>query len=239
MTLVAAFRCQQGGILLCADREENDGYAKREVDKIYRIGELPACEVFLAGAGPGNVIRLANQEIHLSLGKASANHVDVLAQHCNLIEEALTAICVRFAEVLELEPMNLIIVVAPRSVGSVPLLYQAQGNVLIPETYYVAHGSGKTISDYLSDRLYKPIQHGRLDKGMLGLLATFILREAGESSAGVGLGFDMVFIFDGNKELHFIPPASVKEIETGIPPLADAVHSYWESHVRIPEWLAK
>lgn len=239
MTLVAAFRCKNGGILLCADREENDGYARREVDKLYRVDGLPACEVFIAGAGPGNVIRLANEEIHLRLGTASANRGDVMAQHRVLIEEALTAICLRFAEVLELEPMNLIIVVAPRGEQGVPLLYRTESSVLIPETYYAAYGSGKTVADYLADRIYKPGQHGRFDKGSLAFLATFILREAEQSSAGVGLGFDMVFIFEGNKELQFLPPAAVKEIEESIPPLADAVHSYWEHHVKIPEWLTK
>jgi len=45
VTLVAAFRSGNGGILLCADREENEGYAKREVDKIYHIG-MNACDFF-------------------------------------------------------------------------------------------------------------------------------------------------------------------------------------------------
>jgi hypothetical protein len=44
MTLAAAFRCQNGGILLCADREENDGVTKRQIDKIYHIKTIPTCD---------------------------------------------------------------------------------------------------------------------------------------------------------------------------------------------------
>jgi len=238
MTLVAAFRCRQGGILLCADREENDGYARREVEKIYRVDGLPACEVFLAGTGPGNIIRLANEEIHLTLGTASANRVNVMAEHRRLIEQAVAAIYVRFGKVLKQEPMGMIIVVAPRAHG-VPLLYHTDNAVLVPETYYAAYGSGKTVADYLSDRIYRPHQHGGLDKGLIGVMAAFILREAEQSSAGVGLGFDMVFIHEGDKSLHFIPPDAAKEIEAGVPSLADAIYSYWKDHATVPEWLTK
>ena len=239
MTLVAAFRCQQGGILLCADREENDGYAKREVDKIYRIGEFVPCQVFIAGSGPGNIIRLANEEIHESMKSSAKNGENVFVEHRSIIEQALNAIYVKFAKILKLEPMNLIVVVAPRDSGINPLLYQTDTSVLIPESFYVAHGSGKIVADYLSDRLYRPYQNGRLDKGMIGLVAAFILREAEHSGIGVGMGFDMVFIHENNKSLHFIPPKYVEEIQAGASSLETAVHGYWKDHVTIPEWLAK
>jgi hypothetical protein len=41
MTLVAAFRCSSGAIMLLADREENDVITRREVDKIYKINMFP------------------------------------------------------------------------------------------------------------------------------------------------------------------------------------------------------
>ena len=61
MTLVAAYRSAEGGVLLCADREENDGWlAKRSVDKIYPIHLLP-CDFYLAGAGPTPAIVKTNE----------------------------------------------------------------------------------------------------------------------------------------------------------------------------------
>ena len=58
MTLVAAFRARENGILLCADREETDGWLqKRSVDKIYSFNVAikpsePDCTKFsLPGLG--------------------------------------------------------------------------------------------------------------------------------------------------------------------------------------------
>src|ERR1039458_3875084 len=108
MTLVAAYRSTEGGILLCADREENDGVAKRSVNKIYRIPLLP-CEVYLAGAGPANAIVKANEEIHSALGHAFASGADVLREYKTLIEAALLSVHVQFPEELEEMPMNFLI----------------------------------------------------------------------------------------------------------------------------------
>src|SRR6266436_8926054 len=71
MTLTNAFRARNGGVLLCADREENDGYAKTEIDKIYAITtDLKTCEVFISGAGPSDIIRKAKEHIRRSLIQA-------------------------------------------------------------------------------------------------------------------------------------------------------------------------
>lgn len=49
MTLIAGFRANKGGILLGADREENDGFSKREVGKISRVSNLQFRLVQLLG----------------------------------------------------------------------------------------------------------------------------------------------------------------------------------------------
>ena len=79
------------------------------------------------------------------------------------------------------------------------MLYRTEAAALIPEPYFYAVGSGKPVADYLADRLY---EHGRLGKRDLVILAAFILREAGESSIGVGMGANMVFINEGDKAMH-------------------------------------
>jgi hypothetical protein len=76
MTLVAAFRCRNDGILLCADREENDGYLKRDIDKIYRF-PLSQYHVFITGAGASTIILRACEKIHQRLSLADANGVDI------------------------------------------------------------------------------------------------------------------------------------------------------------------
>ena len=46
MTLVAAFRCRNGGILLCADREENGGYAEEKSRKYTVLTGCPHVKFF-------------------------------------------------------------------------------------------------------------------------------------------------------------------------------------------------
>jgi hypothetical protein len=57
MTLVAAFRCREYGVLLCGDRKEDDGVAVREVEKIFHnTTGFPGFQIFMAGAGPTTVV---------------------------------------------------------------------------------------------------------------------------------------------------------------------------------------
>lgn len=236
MTLVAGFRCRNNGILLCADRAETNDFQKRAVEKIYRIAGLLPCEVFLAGAGPSGVVTNAYTDIHEYLNHCVSSGADIVAEHKILFETVLKAIHERYADNLQECAMNLIIVVAPRTIGKAPKMYRTEGSMVIPAPYYASIGSGKIIADYLADRLY---EYGRLDRGYLAVLAAFILQEAENSSSGVGLGAEMIVIYDGENCLRSIPPDSVKEIQAGIPSLWDTVHSYWKEHATMPEWLAK
>ena len=232
MTLIAAFRCRNGGILLCADRKEDDSFAVRPVDKIYRIGELRQCQIFLAGSGTTASITDAETDIHRSFVEAAQADRDVLAEHSSIIESSLKRIHIRHKEDLRKWPLDLLVVIAPHIPNTVPILYRSDRSNLISEPLYIAYGTGKTISDYFAYRLYK---HG-LPNDSLAVLAAFILREAENSASGVGLGSDMVFI-SSNGLLQFLHTESIEEIQAGIPPLADAISSYWNQHVTVPKWL--
>jgi 20S proteasome alpha/beta subunit len=232
MTLVNAFRCRNGGILLCADREENDGYNKREVDKIFRIRELHAFDVFIAGAGPGGVITKSSVEIHQALLRKEYGGSDLINEHSQIIETSLKSIHKQYSAHLKPYPMNLLIVIAFRTEHS-PLLYRTELAMLIPEATYAACGTGKPISDYLSDRLYRQ----PLDKRALGVLAAFISREAEASASGVGFGMDMVFIQEDDRSFHFIPPNKVKELASSIPDLLGCITPCWKQSVEVPDWL--
>jgi len=150
MTLAAAFRCPKGGFLLCSDREWNDGVSKRSVDKIYRIGNFAPCDFFIAGAGPEAIIKKTWAAIHEAVASAASNGQDVLHDHRLIIEATLRTIHEQCAKTLQDYPMWLLIVVAPRADGMAPFLYLTNADILIPEPYYAAIGSGKTIADYFS-----------------------------------------------------------------------------------------
>jgi len=234
MTLAAAFRGPKGGILLCSDQEWNDaGVSKRQIDKNYRIGGLPPCEFFVSGSGPETAIITAWTEMHKSLWEASNAGRDVLAEHQAILKSVLKGICKQQAKTLKFWPMSLLIVVAPRDLNKVPMLYRTDGDVLLPEPHYYAVGSGKQVADYLADRLY---EFGRLRKRELVTLAAFILREAGESSIGVS-GGNMVFINEGEKAMHYMGPGAVKEMQDGIPSLNDAIQNYWSGKINFPDWM--
>ena len=237
MTLVAAYRSNDGGLLLCADREENDGYAKRSVDKIYSI-HLNPCTIFLAGAGPSNAIAKANEETHNALVEAFRDGKDVLREYKVVIQKTLEGVHLQFADILTEFPMNFLIVVVVKAANCAPILYRTDGSVILKEDYYAAFGSGKLICDYFSDRLY---EYPRLDKLNLLVVAAFIFREAHKSASGVGEDVDMIFLrpTPALGETHGIGHDGVKEIQRGIPPLSEALWANWKAHVKLPSWAGK
>ena len=230
MTLVAAFRCPQNGIMLCADREENDGVSRREVDKIYKINLTP-CQVFIAGAGQSGVITNANSHIHGALVKALSDGKDILSEHKNIIESALRELHKRYAANFKVGYLDLLIVVAPLNEENVPILYRTEQAMMVQEFLYAAYGSGKGICDYFVDRLY---QHGRLNKDSMKVMAAFILREAEQAVSGVGMGADMRFIHEGDKSIHYVSSGVIKEIQSLIPSIQESLWADWTAKVKIP-----
>ena len=237
MTLVAGFRCRNGGILLCADREETDGYSKRPVDKIYRISHSQ-CQVFIAGSGATSIIAKACEAIHESFLQAASNGIDLVAEHKDLLESALKSVYEKYVHIHQNYydyEIGLIIVVAPMLQSSEPLLYKTESSMLVSQYLYATEGSGKTIADYLTDRLYK---HG-ITRSALAVLAAFIFRESEDSTVGVGSGMDMVFIFDGDRSFQYVGDNMIHELKSCIPTLQTAIYSCWQSQPTVPETLVK
>lgn len=236
MTLVAGFRCPKGGVLLCADREEGDGFNKREVDKIYRIPvtELQLCDVWLAGSGGGDLIRTFQSKLHASLLSASQAGQNVFDEHEALIQAELAAFHRQRSSDIKKYGLGFVIVVSPQRPDRVPLLYRTSNTFLVPQPEYCALGTGQPISDYLCDRLF---EYGKLESRATGILAAFILREAENSASGVGLGANMVFIHEGDKSMLFIGKDQVAELQAAVPPLRDCFYSYWPQHVVAPSWF--
>jgi len=231
MTLVAAFRGPKGGILLCADREENDGYTRREVDKIYYFNMVP-CQVFVAGAGPSGIVTTADVEIRSALFKAHSDGANIIQEHKSIVESTLRDIHKRYAANLKSGYLDLLIVIAPLGQVMVPLLYRTELAMMVPEPYYAAYGSGKALCDYFSDRLY---EYGRLDKDSMKVLATFILRETEKAASGVGLGADMWFIHEGDTSVHRISTGVIREFQALIPSIEESLWSDWKTNVKIPQ----
>ena len=236
MTLVAAFRCWNGGVLLCADREESDDYLKSDVNKICRI-KLGSCSIFIAGAGTTSLIKKTETQIHSDLLNTIFEGQDVVSQHQSLIETSLRTIYERYADAFrEYAELGLVIVIIPYSEESVPFIYYSERAMLIPESNYVARGTGQAISDYLSSHLYA---YPGMTKQQLITLAAFIFREANRSASGVGPNVDMRFVWSVDEGMLELGPDAVTEIQNGIPSLSDSLRSYWHEHSKLPDWLTK
>jgi 20S proteasome alpha/beta subunit len=233
MTLVAAFRCVKGGIMLCADQEENDGFARREVDKIYKFNLLSA-QIFIAGSGPSAMVTKVQAEIGETLLKANWEGEDIQRGHKDVIEQCLRSFHKQYAANLKGGFLDLVIIVAPLDPKYAPMMYRTELAALIPEPLYYATGTGKTICDYFADRLY---EYGRLDKDSMKIVGAFILREAEKSAAGVGMGADIQFIHEGDKSVHYLSPEVVKKLQDLIPPIQESIWDDWKVKVKIPESL--
>jgi hypothetical protein len=71
-----------GGVLLCADREENDGVSKREIDKIYELKRRQGI-IFIAGAGPSHVLR----KFELACEQLVSEEANLPVEHVKLFED--------------------------------------------------------------------------------------------------------------------------------------------------------
>jgi 20S proteasome alpha/beta subunit len=238
MTLIAAFRTGNGGILLCADREENDTFAKRQSGKISRVN-LSSGSIFLAGSGPSGVVTRTYADIEESLTQAEASGKDIARDHKSLIESCLKAIHTKYAANLRNCFLGLIIVFVPSDQASIPLLYRTELAMLIPEPFYIAYGAGKTIADYLSDRLYGEADQlfGHvIDNQVILAIALFIFREVANSVDGVGSGADMYLIrATDSASVRQICSDVVKELQEKVPAFSDSVFAHWKRRVRLPK----
>jgi hypothetical protein len=230
MTLIAAFRAREGGILLCADREENDGFSKREVEKISRLS-LPQCQMLIAGAGATPLVKKAQAACEEAITIAAKDGVDLRPKHHDLLERALEATYARYVK-SQNDEIRLLIVIVLDSDPRVPILYRTHSAMLVEESLYAAEGIGKFFSDFLADR---PYLHG-IGKAQLLLMASFIFRETAQAVSGVGLGAEMVLIYSGNRTLEFYGTQSLEELQSGIPELADSLYAHWKDNAKLPDW---
>jgi|HubBroStandDraft_1064217.scaffolds.fasta_scaffold60047_2 20S proteasome alpha/beta subunit len=238
MTLIASFRCADGGVLLCADRERSDAFGKRAVDKLFRIRTNQG-SFLLAGAGRSSIVDNALMRLDTELKKAGDDpNVVLFDKHKDVIETVLYEIYEEYIWGHRDENnrgMQLIIAAAFTSPHSTPFVYGTDEEILFPQQLHGCAGAGQDLAYYFADRLYN--EH--ISREGAALLATFIFREVSQTVSGVGLGTDMWFLAAKDQGWYRIPPLKVKELETVIPDIEKAISDAWNGHLAIPEWLTK
>lgn len=241
VTLIAAFRTNNSGILLCADREESTGETRRQVNKIHRVN-LNTCSVFIAASGGTGLITKAFSVLEDALENANDEGHDVWNEHEELIESCLRTFRKQYADNLKIGYLDLLIVVAPKDESLFPLLYRTEHAMLVPEMFYAAYGMGKTISDFLADRLLGIADqiwgHGSIEDATMIAVSALIFREAQKSAGYVGFGMDLIMIGTSKSTpVRTVGSDVMEEIQAGIPTLSDSIFEHWKGRVDIPPAL--
>ncbi len=233
MTLIAGFRCANGGILMCADRERSGDGTKRSVDK---LKELRFADVDFVFAASGSEIIIVN--LYQRLEEAlRANEDDLFASHTSVISDVLRSIHKDFKEFKEWE--ELVIAASFYRETTIPVasyLYSTFGNFLQPEQHFTCKGGGKDLAGYFFHRLFNPWP----DRRRAEIIAAFVFREVEDHVEGVGRGTDMKFIATQQRKIQTIPSDEVKKLEASIPSIKDALVGCWRVEIKrgaLPNWL--
>jgi len=231
MTLLAGFRCADGGILMCADREESGDGTKRSVSKLKEWKSEDAH--FICGVS-GTTVVVAN--LYERLGEEFQKHKGNLERsHKDIIGNVLRSIHKDFREFKEWE--EVVIAAAFYRNVSIPVssfLYGTIGSALEPVAEYACKGVGKDLARYFCHRLYEPWPGRR----WAVLLAAFIFREVEDHVESVGRGTDMKYLATQQRKVWTVPHGYIRQLEATIPTLQDAIVGAWAKGIQIPEWLA-
>jgi 20S proteasome alpha/beta subunit len=230
MTLIAGFRCTDGGILMCADREESGDGTKRSVDKLKELRLADADFVF-AASGSAIIVTNLYQRLEEAL---RANEDDLLASHVSVISGVLRSIHKEFREFKEWE--ELVIAAAFYQDTTIPIasfLYSTYGNYLRPEQHFVCKGGGKDLAGYFFHRLFNPWP----DRRRSVIVAAFVFREVEDHVEGVGRGTDIKYMATHKRLIQTVPHGDVKALEDAIPSIKDVLFERWHQGITIPSWL--
>jgi len=232
MTLIAAFKCNEG-TLIAADREETTGTAKRSIRKIRPLAvSLRGVTVIAASAGNAATADVALERLEKQISDSESIPI---ADYENLIRKAIVTVYRDYIwknpdrDRDELDFSLLVSVTDPKSRQS--LMYRTAGIVPQPIQAYVCIGSGEDFANYFADRLY----HRAMDRRELIMLAGFIFREAKQAVRYVGQGTDLCFVFNDGGAFHVM--GDLERLEDKLPSFAGVVQKFWKDTKVMPEWL--
>lgn len=237
MTLIAAFRSADGGIIVCADREESNSSAKRSVEKMQRLSFTQGTFI-IAGSGCSSILAVTFEQLTAALkAEDERDGSDLFLSHRSTIVKVLRDIHQEFIWKQHDEDdrgIKLIIAAAFKSPHSIPMLYCTDEEIVYPQQLYGCGGIGEELAYYFADKLWEP----KLTKQEIVIMAAFIFREVSRSVAFVGLGTDMMCLTSQNQTIQTIPASKVKELDENLPEIRDVIVKAWNQGVQIPNWLA-
>ncbi len=173
MTFIVGLKCCDG-IILCADSLEEDGIAKKRVNKISLMG-TSQWGVAIAGSGGGGIIDKFCAEAKARLPQRILDRYAIE----NVIEEVLAEFRAKYKEQ---EDRFSVIVAAYENPTGTSLLYRADSNVLSPVCDEAHIGTGNSLWRFVCDALYD--RRNCVEDNMK--VAIFATRLAIQYASGVG-----------------------------------------------------
>lgn len=241
VTLIAGFRLDRGGVLICADREESTGTGKRSVDKIDRFN-LPSSSYVIAGSGLSPILANALPRIRQSLEEAEKRGRDLRNEHQSIISSALRPL---HEEMIwgrnDESDRNISLIIAAafgQRKGEVrTALYGTYDDTLYPANAYLCEGCGRDLAYYLAAKLYSGPYFSLPNRPTAIARAAFIFGEVRESVSSVGLGTDMLLLSGMERGVRTIPYAEIKELDEKIPELRKGIQLSFNQEVTVSDWL--
>jgi 20S proteasome alpha/beta subunit len=233
MTLIAAFRCADG-LLMVADREEATASAKRSVPKIVTFLGEGNWAVAVATAGNAATADLAVSRLGKRLKNVSSKMLRRESE--KIIREVVEGVyrdCIWSNPDRDRDQLDFSLLVAVNLIDSEEqFLYRTAGIVPQPLRTHVCIGVGEDLANYFADRLYTD----KIGRRELTLLTAFIFREAKRSVRDVGQGTDMCFMFKG-AGVFMTGGESLESLEADLPAFSDSIKKFWERARLMPRWL--
>jgi hypothetical protein len=181
MTIVAGF-LSSDVMLLCADKEEGDGYSKKEVKKIVHC-EGNGWQADVGGAGPAAVLDLAFSKLKKEF-LSCANRDELAAQHEEMIRSVLLDIHERYVWPSKVKNYETELLIGINFKDSGFCLYRTQEYIPQPIDSYSCIGIGAVLGNYFASLLHSP----SLTRTQMICAGAFIVREVRDFVSDCGRG---------------------------------------------------
>lgn len=210
MTLIAAFRCQEGAVL-CADTQETVGDVRVAVNKL-KPQDLGEYELAVAGSGNGDLIESFTYSLEIAIRSWPVGLDEAAAR--NLIRDLLldfhrNEVALYPADSADDKLNHFLVCVKPKNATDI-FLWQLRGSAFVPVGDHTLIGIGASIYQHELARLYRPM----LSANQAVLLGVHLFSLAKATSNYVGGSTDIIFI--GSDGMHPHDPRHVVEMETKV-----------------------
>jgi len=207
MTIAAGFPCKEG-LVLCADTQEViSGYVKTDTEKMTLITDA-GWTVAITGAGDGDFIEMAIQEIQLGVMQIKPPQT-LQSKIRDILLDMFTKRVQPYASFPYEDRPNAQMLIGIQSQGLVGL-YKSRGTLFRRIDTAECVGAGIALGKSLIEQLFR----SNLSLKQASLVAIYILHQAKKWVDGCGGNSDIILMSKDNLKWARLPTDEVKTLET-------------------------